>query len=92
MEPTVAFVLFVFVGVGEDKRKDSDFLAFRDLNECVWYAQTLHKQSGRRSDNGLLSAEDGATDAEGLLMIPVPMIDLIQIGLLIAILVIVTRR
>ena len=47
MEPTVAFVLFVFVGVGEDKRKDSDFLAFRDLSECVWYAQTLHKQSGK---------------------------------------------
>ena len=44
MEATVAFVLYVFLGTGEDKRKVSDDLAFRDLRECVWYAQTLHKQ------------------------------------------------
>lgn len=42
MEP--AFVLFVFLGIGDDRRKVSDDLAFRDLNDCVWYAQTLHKQ------------------------------------------------
>jgi hypothetical protein len=39
-----------------------------------------------------LLAEDGATNAEGLLMIAIPMIDLIQVGLLLAILVLVTRR
>ncbi len=49
-------------------------------------------QTGAEYNNGLLSAEEGATNAEGVLMIPVPIIDLLQIGLLIAILVIVTRR
>ena len=44
MEPTVAFVLYVFLGVGEDKRKVSDDLAFRDLYECTRLVQALHKQ------------------------------------------------
>jgi hypothetical protein len=39
-----------------------------------------------------LLAEDGAINAEGLLMIAIPMIDLIQVGLLLAILVMITRR
>ena len=43
-------------------------------------------------DHGILLAEDGATNAEGVLMIAIPMIDLIQVGLLLAILVVVTRR
>ena len=43
-------------------------------------------------DHGILLAEDGATNAEGVLMIAMPMIDLIQVGLLLAILVLVTRR
>jgi len=38
------FLLFVFLGVGEDKRQVSKDMYFRDLNECVWYAQKLHKQ------------------------------------------------
>jgi len=38
------FLLFVFVGIGEEKRLDSRDLYFRDLKECIWYAQTLHKQ------------------------------------------------
>jgi len=38
------FLLFVFLGVGEDKRLVSSDLYFADLNECVWYAQKLHKQ------------------------------------------------
>ena len=44
MELVPVFVLYVFLGTGEDRRKVSDDLAFRDLNECVWYAQTLSKQ------------------------------------------------
>lgn len=43
-------------------------------------------------DHGILLAEDGPANAEGLLMIAIPMIDLIQVGLLLAILVLVTRR
>lgn len=38
------FLLLVFVGIGEDKKLESKDLFFRDLQECVWYAQTLHKQ------------------------------------------------
>ena len=39
-----AFLLFVFIGIGEEKGLVSNDLYFRDLNECVWYAQKLHKQ------------------------------------------------
>ena len=38
------FVLLVFIGIGEEKKLESNDLFFRDLNDCVWYAQTLHKQ------------------------------------------------
>jgi len=38
------FLLFVYIGIGEDERLVSKDMYFRDLNECVWYAQTLHKQ------------------------------------------------
>ena len=39
-----AFLLFVFVGVGEDKTLVSNDMYFKDLNECVYFAQKLHKQ------------------------------------------------
>ena len=42
-----AFLLFVYVGIGEDRRLVSNDLYFRDLNEFVWYAQKLHKQGKR---------------------------------------------
>jgi len=38
------FLLFVFLGTGEDKRQVSGDMYFADLNDCVWYAQMLHKQ------------------------------------------------
>ncbi len=38
------FLLFVYVGFGENERLISKDMYFRDLNECVWYAQKLHKQ------------------------------------------------
>ena len=44
---THAFLLFVFLGVGEERRLVSNDLYFRDLNECVWYAQTIHKQGNQ---------------------------------------------
>jgi hypothetical protein len=47
---------------------------------------------GKGPDHGILLAEDGAANTEGVLMIAMPMIDLIQVGLLIAILVVMTRR
>jgi len=44
---THAFLLFVFLGVGEERRLVSNDLYFRDLSECVWYAQTIHKQGNQ---------------------------------------------
>lgn len=38
------FLLFVFMGVGDDRKLVSNDMHFKDLKECVWYAQTLHKQ------------------------------------------------
>jgi hypothetical protein len=37
------FLLFVFL----NKQLVSSDLYFRDLRECVWYAQTLHKQGSK---------------------------------------------
>lgn len=39
-----AFLLFVWVGIGEDKRLVSNDMYFRSVNDCVYYAQRLHKQ------------------------------------------------
>jgi hypothetical protein len=39
-----AFLLFVFLGVGEDKRLVSNDMYFADVNDCVYFAQRLHKQ------------------------------------------------
>lgn len=39
-----AFVLMVFVGIGEEKRLVSSDMHFRSIDECVYFAQRLHKQ------------------------------------------------
>jgi hypothetical protein len=39
-----AFLLFVYIGVGEDRRLTSNDMYFRDLNECTYFAQKLHRQ------------------------------------------------
>jgi len=39
-----AFVLYVYMGLGEDKKLVSNDLVWASLRSCVWYAQTLHKQ------------------------------------------------
>lgn len=39
-----AFLLFVYLGMGDGKKLVSNDLYFRDLNDCLWYAQKLHKQ------------------------------------------------
>ena len=38
------FLLFVYVGVGEDKRLTSNDMYFRSVDDCVYFAQRLHKQ------------------------------------------------
>jgi hypothetical protein len=41
-----AFLLTVWLGVGEDKRKVSSDMYFRSVDRCVYFAQRLHKQGG----------------------------------------------
>tara|TARA_B100000963_G_scaffold105356_1_gene91318 strand:- start:7323 stop:7511 length:189 start_codon:yes stop_codon:yes gene_type:complete len=41
------FLLFVLLGTGEEQRMVSKDMYFRDLNECVWFAQKLHKQGNK---------------------------------------------
>ena len=39
-----AFLLFVFVGVGEGSKLVSNDMHFRSIDDCVYFAQRLHKQ------------------------------------------------
>jgi len=43
------FLLFVFVGLGPNQKLVSQDMYFRDLKDCVWYAQKLHKQGKKIS-------------------------------------------
>jgi len=38
------FLLFVFVGFGEEQRLKSNDMYFRSVDDCVYFAQRLHKQ------------------------------------------------
>jgi len=42
-----AFLLMVYVGIGDDKRVVSKDMYFRDVNECTYFAQVLHKQGSQ---------------------------------------------
>jgi hypothetical protein len=41
------FLLFVFIGSESDKRLVSQDMYFKSLDDCIWYAQTLHKQGSK---------------------------------------------
>tara|TARA_R100001594_G_scaffold122590_1_gene158766 strand:+ start:144 stop:344 length:201 start_codon:yes stop_codon:yes gene_type:complete len=47
VETLVAFSLYVFVGIGEDRRRVPETMRFRDVNECVYFAKILNQQSNR---------------------------------------------
>ena len=38
------FLLFVYMGLGDDKRLKSNDMYFRSVDDCVYYAQRLAKQ------------------------------------------------
>ena len=38
------FLLFVYVGMGEEKKLVSNDMFFRSVDDCVYFAQRLHKQ------------------------------------------------
>ena len=38
------FLLYVFVGLGEERRLVSNDMYFRSVDDCVYFAQRLHKQ------------------------------------------------
>lgn len=40
------FLLFVFVGLGEERELVSNDMYFRSVDDCVYFAQRLHKQGG----------------------------------------------
>ncbi len=42
-----AFLLFVFVGIGEEQKLVNKDMYFRDIRDCVWFAQSLHKQGNK---------------------------------------------
>jgi hypothetical protein len=56
-----AFLLFVFIGIGEDKKLVSNDLYFKDLNDCLWYAQKLHKQGSEITSYCLPKSIDSGT-------------------------------
>mgnify|MGYP006978330373 CR=1 FL=1 len=39
-----AFLLYVFIGVNEDRRLVSNDMYFRDVTRCAFFAKALHKQ------------------------------------------------
>ena len=39
------FLLFVYMGLGDDKRLKSNDMYFRSGDDCVYYAQRLSKQA-----------------------------------------------
>ena len=41
------FLLFVFIGSQDDKRLVSNDMYFKSLDDCTWYAKTLHKQGSQ---------------------------------------------
>ena len=43
------FLLFVYVGVGEDKRLTSNDMYFRSVDDCVYFAQTAAQARPRTS-------------------------------------------
>jgi len=56
-----AFLLFVFLGVGDDKRLISNDMYFENLNECVYFAQKLHKQGEKVTSYCLPKMVDSKT-------------------------------
>ena len=38
------FLLFVYIGLGEDKRLKSNDMYFRSVDDCVYFAQRLSRQ------------------------------------------------
>ena len=56
-----AFLLFVFLGVGDDKRLVRNAMYFENLNECVYFAQKLHKQGEKVTSYCLPKMVDSKT-------------------------------
>lgn len=38
------FILYVYVGLGEEARLVSSDMAFRSVDDCVYFSQRLHRQ------------------------------------------------
>ncbi len=38
------FLLYVFLGIGEQKKMDSADMYFRNLNDCIYFEEKISKQ------------------------------------------------
>lgn len=52
------FLLLVFLGVGEDRRMESNNMHFRDLNECNYFASQISKRYGTYGSKGAIDRRD----------------------------------
>ena len=55
------FLLLVYLGVGEDRRMESNKMHFRDLNECNYFASQLSKRYGTYRHRGAIDRRDRVT-------------------------------
>ena len=56
-----AFLLFVFLGSGESERLVSNDMYFANINDCVYFAQRLHKQGEKITSYCLPKMVDSKT-------------------------------
>ena len=55
------FLLLVYLGVGEDRRMESNKMHFRDLTECNFFARNLSKRYGTHRDMRYIDKRDRVT-------------------------------
>ncbi len=55
------FLLLVYLGVGEDRRIESNKMHFRDLTECNFFARNLSKRYGTHRDMRYIDKRDRVT-------------------------------
>ena len=56
-----AFLLMVYLGVGDDRKLISNDMYFRDLVECNWYAKNIAKRHGNYAYIDRMDSRDRVT-------------------------------
>jgi len=55
------FLLFVYIGMGEDERLVSKDMYFRDINDCNYFASRVTKRYGNYQYRYLVDPKDRVT-------------------------------